>query len=93
MADEQENAVHLAITLAASHYAPQEWFELPSRHRTWRSIVSCVNLMLPNGSVTATVQMAIPAFSTRHRASAKSERIFALTARPCRRAHSSSSPG
>ncbi|MGC1412626.1 MAG: hypothetical protein WA864_27220 [Acetobacteraceae bacterium] len=34
MADEQENAVHLAITLAASHYAPQEWFELPSRHRT-----------------------------------------------------------
>ena len=38
-ADKQESAVLVAIGRAAAHYAPHEWFELPSRHRT-RAIYS-----------------------------------------------------
>jgi hypothetical protein len=38
-ADKQESAVLVAIGRAAAHYAPHEWFELPSSHRT-RAIYS-----------------------------------------------------
>ena len=34
MADKHESAVQVAIARAASHYAPHEWFELPSSQRT-----------------------------------------------------------
>lgn len=34
MANKHESAVQVAIARAASHYAPHEWFELPSSQRT-----------------------------------------------------------
>jgi hypothetical protein len=34
VADKHESAVQVAIARAASHYAPHEWFELPSSQRT-----------------------------------------------------------
>jgi hypothetical protein len=34
MVERQESVVLVAIARAASHYAPHEWFELPSGRRT-----------------------------------------------------------
>jgi hypothetical protein len=34
VANKHESAVQVAIARAASHYAPHEWFELPSSQRT-----------------------------------------------------------